>query len=36
MKQYQFKHPETREWVNIIAENFPEAMAKLKILIRAV
>jgi hypothetical protein len=36
MKQYQFKHPETREWINIVAKSFHEAMAKLKALVRTV
>ena len=33
MKNYQFKHPETREWVTIVAESFHEALAKLKQLV---
>jgi hypothetical protein len=30
MKNYQFKHPETQEWVTIAAESFHKALAKLK------
>jgi hypothetical protein len=33
MKNYQFKHPETQEWVTIVAESFHEALAKLKQLV---
>jgi hypothetical protein len=33
MKNYQFKHPKTQEWVTIAAESFHEALAKLKQLV---
>ncbi len=30
MKTYTFKHPVTREWVNIVAESFRAALNKLR------
>jgi hypothetical protein len=30
MKTYTFKHPVTKQWLEIIAESFHEALKKLK------
>jgi len=30
MKTYSFKHPITKQWVDIIAESFAEALKKLR------
>jgi hypothetical protein len=34
MSEYKLKHPETKEWVIILAESFHEALAKLKDMVR--
>jgi hypothetical protein len=34
MSEYKLKHPETKEWVTILAESFHEALAKLKDMVR--
>ena len=35
MSEYRLKHPDTKEWIIIIAESFHEALAKLKAMVRA-
>jgi hypothetical protein len=35
MSEYKLKHPDTKEWITIIAESFHEALAKLKAMVRA-
>ena len=35
MTTYKFKNPITKEWVDIVAENFQEAMQQLRALIDA-
>jgi hypothetical protein len=35
MSGYRLKHPETKEWIVVIAESFHEALAKLKAMVRA-
>jgi hypothetical protein len=34
MSEYKLKHPETKEWVTIIAESFHKALAQLKAMVR--
>jgi hypothetical protein len=34
MSEYRLKHPETKEWITIVAESFPAALAKLKAMVR--
>jgi hypothetical protein len=34
MSEYKLKHPETKEWVTILAESFHEALGKLKAMVR--
>lgn len=34
MATYKLKHPDTKEWITIIAESFHEALAKLKDMVR--
>jgi hypothetical protein len=33
MSNYRLKHPETKEWIVVIAESFHEALAKLKAMV---
>jgi hypothetical protein len=35
MNEYKLKHPETKEWITIVADTFHEALAKLKAMVRA-
>jgi hypothetical protein len=30
MSEYKLKHPETREWVTVVAESFHAALKKLR------
>ncbi len=34
MSEYRIKHPETKEWITIVADTFHEALAKLKAMVR--
>ena len=34
MSEYRLKHPETKEWITIVADTFHEALAKLKAMVR--
>lgn len=34
MSEYKLKHPETKQWVTIIAESFHQALAQLKAMVR--
>jgi hypothetical protein len=34
MSEYKLKHPETKEWIIIVADTFHEALAKLKAMVR--
>jgi len=33
MKTYTFKHPVTREWVNIVADSLHKALSQLRRLV---
>lgn len=34
MSEYKFKHPNTKQWVTVIAESFHAALAQLKAMVR--
>jgi len=34
MSEYRLKHPETKEWITIVAESFHAALARLKAMVR--
>ena len=35
MSEYRLKHPDTKEWIVVIAESFHKALAKLKDMVRS-
>jgi hypothetical protein len=34
MSEYKLKHPNTKEWITIVAESFHSALAQLKAMVR--